>query len=72
MSVYRGHLRKMLITVRGELQGEQVGEGSPVNRWEWVRNVWPVRLRMRAVSIHRLYGRGWVVNGTGLNERRRF
>ena len=33
MLVYRGHLRKMWIIVRGELQSEhQVGEGSLVNR----------------------------------------
>ena len=30
--VYRGHLGKMWIIVRGELQCEQVGEGSSVNR----------------------------------------
>ena len=30
--VYRGHLRKMWIMVRDELQCEQVGEGSSVNR----------------------------------------
>ena len=41
VGVYKEHLRKIWILVRGELQCEQVGEGSSVNRYEWAVNVWP-------------------------------